>query len=193
MIRTISLVALPLLVGCGSSVKLSGPEARHTYESLNRISTSVILQALDSVLNGGDVSLSFDSKDLTVKGRLGETADFSGDIDVDGRIERPAGKIAANLDLTFDNVEMESGAIFDGGLGFDFSGDDSINLSKLKYKADLAVLGDFDVSGSDRGRADVDYDVSLDLNGAAVNVDGKGDISGHDISGWGEVISLLGF
>ena len=193
MVRTISLVALPLLVGCGSAVKLSGPEARHTYESLNRISTSVILQALDSVLNGGDVSLSFNAKDLSLKGTLGETSDFTGDIGVDGRIERPPGKIGATLDLTFDNVEMESGAIFDGNLGFDFTGADSINLSKLKYKADLAVLGDFDVSGADRGRADVDYDVSLDLNGAAVSVDGSGNISGHDVSGWGEIISLLGF
>jgi len=185
-----SLIALPMLVGCNASVNLSAPEARHTFESLNRISASTVIQALDSVLNGGSTSLAFDSKNLSISGTLDET-NWSGPIDVDGRVEQTPGKIGYNLTLGFTNVEMDDGSVFDGDVGFDFSGDNSIDLSKLKYKADLAALGGLVVSGADRGKATVDYDVSLDLNGPAVSVNGKGNISGHDISQWGEVLSLL--
>jgi hypothetical protein len=187
-----SLLALPLMTACSSSVKLSAPEARHTFESLNRVSTSLVMQSLDSLFNGGSASLVLDtsSADYTLSGTLDEDA-WSGDIDVDGSVERRSNAYGYNLALSFANVEMDDGAVFNGDLAFDFTADDSIDLSNLKYSAGLGVLGDLDVSGADRGRADVDYDVTLDLAGPVVTVDGKGTISGHDVSSWGEVLNLL--
>jgi len=183
-------------MGCNAKATLSAPEARHAFDSLNRVSASTVLQALDAVINGGKTSLKFDSKDLSISGTLGES-EWSGPIDVDGAVDRSPGKIGYNLTLGFTSVQMDDGAVFDGDIGVDFTGDDSIDLttdlSKLKYKADLSALGGLVVSGSDRGKADLDYDVSLDLHGLAVSVNGTGDISGHDVAQWGEVLSLLGF
>jgi len=195
MVR-VSLVVLPLLFGCNAKVNLSSAEARHTFDSLNRVSASTVLQALDAVINGGDTALKFDKKDLSLTGTLGES-EWSGPIDVDGRVEQSPGKIGYNLTLGFADVEMDDGSVIDGDLGLDFAGDDKIDLtadlSKLKYHADLAALGGLSLSGADRGQADVDYDVAMDLKGLAVTVNGTGKISDHDVAAWGEVLSLLGF
>jgi hypothetical protein len=195
MVR-VSLVALPLLIGCNGKVNLSSAEARHTFDSLNRVSASTVIQALDAVLNSSLTSLKFDKKNLSISGTLGES-EWSGPIDVDGRVEQTADTIGYNLTLGFTSVEMDDGAVFDGDIGLDFAGDNKIDLTtditKLRYHADLAALGGLVVSGADRGKADLDYDVAMDLKGLAVNVTGKGDISGHDIAEWGEVLNLLGF
>jgi hypothetical protein len=191
------LVALPLLFGCNSKVNLSSAEARHTFDSLNRVSASTVIQALDAVINGNKTALKFDPKDLSLSGTLGAT-DWTGPIDVDGQVDRSTpDKIGYDLTLGFTSVQVDGGATLDGDLGLSFSGDNKFtlttDLSKLNYHADLDALGGLAVSGSDRGKADVDYGVAMDLKGLSVNVKGTGNISGHDIAQWGEVLSLLGF
>jgi hypothetical protein len=190
------LVALPLLFGCNAKVNLSSAEARHTFDSLNRVSASTVIQALDSVLNGSKTSLKFNQDDLSIKGTLDE-AEWSGPINIEGEVTQSPGKIGYNLSLDFASVEMDDGAVVDGILGLNFEGDNKFtltsDLSKLEYQADLDALGGLVVSGADRGKADIDYGVAMKLHGLAVSVNGKGNISGHDIAQWGEVLSLLGF
>lgn len=187
-----ALVALPLLAGCGAN-SLSGGEARHVFEALNRVTISLVTQSVTSVLTGGgDASLKVDTHgdDYTLSGRL-RPSKWTGDITVDGEVTSDKNELGYTITLGFDQVEMDAGPTLDGDVDFEFWADDSIDLDKLQYSAGIAIDGGLDLSGRDHGPADLAYDVTMEVDGPSVSMKGKGDISGHDVSDWDQLLAVF--
>ncbi|MEQ1566337.1 MAG: hypothetical protein ABMA64_11920 [Myxococcota bacterium] len=185
------IIALPLVAAC-STEKVSAGEARHTFESLNRVTSDLLIQAFDSVVNGNSATLKVDTSgsDYKVSGSLKPTS-WKGDVLVDGRVSSDKNELGYTLSMTFDQVVMDGGPTLDGGVDVEFWADDSINLSNLSWNGGLAVDGGIDLSGTDRGAADLVYDLDVSIEGPLVKVKGEGDISGHDVSDWDEILTLV--
>ncbi|MEQ1502668.1 MAG: hypothetical protein ABMB14_10575 [Myxococcota bacterium] len=171
---------------------VSAPEARNTWESVNRLTTDLVLESLEAVL-GGDSSLTFHRNgDLRLTGAL-DGGDWSGDVEVDGAVTSTRDQYGYTVEVDLSGVAVDDRrrTELDGSIGFAFTADDTIDLADLSYTAGVSVDGALDLTGADEGHAELAYDLVLELHGLAVSATATGAISGHDVSDWDQVLSLL--
>jgi hypothetical protein len=192
MTRIAIAVSLLPMVGCGSRTTLSATEARHTFEALNRVTTDLVVQSFETMIGGSKAKLDIEANgnDYGLSGTLSESH-WEGDITVEGEVTSDRNELGYTITLAFDEVRMEDGPTLDGDVGFEFWAQDNIDPASLNWKAGIGVDGDLAVSGRDSGAATLGYDVTLEVDGPVLSIDGKGDISGHDVSDWGQVLSFV--
>lgn len=183
-----ALLFCVFFAGCGSAENLSAREADQTFDTITQVASDIIGVTRDAVEHGGrGLKVDSDGPNFSITGDLSEGTDWDGNIDISGTASQKRNNYDYELVVALDQVSDEDTTV-DGEVSLVFFADD-VDIDFV-FAVGVSIDGDLDVTGKAEGNADIEYDLEFSMNGFDVDLSASGTISGHDVSGFPEDLTI---
>lgn len=175
--------------GCSSLENLSEREADQTFDTLTQVTSEVIGVTRDAVERGArGISVRSDGPNFVLEGDLSRGTTWDGDVLITGTAKQRRNNYDYELLVSFDQVSNEETTI-DGELAVVFFADD-VDLD-LVFAVGVDLDGELEVTGKATGHAEIEYDLDFAMNGFDIDIEAKGTISEHDVSGFPKDLTIV--